>query len=158
MNLHLCFCHSGLPFEQCCEPYLQGLSSPDTPEQLMRSRYSAYVTSNYQYVLDTYTVNQRKSLILEDLQQGGNEAQWLRLDVLNAHTHKDDLSGQVEFVAYYQVNDTKYKLHERSTFYRENNLWRYDNGTLFEDGGLYKPQRNDLCLCGSGKKYKKCCL
>ncbi len=20
-----------------------------------------------------------------------------------------------------------------------------------------KPQRNDLCSCGSGKKYKKCC-
>jgi len=158
MNLHLCFCHSGLRFEQCCEPYLQGLSSPDTPEQLMRSRYSAYVTSNYQYVLDTYTLNQRESLTLEDLQQGGNETQWLRLDVLSTQTRKDDLSGQVEFVAYYQVNDAKYKLHERSTFYRENSLWRYDSVTFFEDGGLFKPQRSDLCLCGSAKKYKKCCL
>ena len=23
---------------------------------------------------------------------------------------------------------------------------------------MSKPGRNDLCVCGSGKKYKKCCL
>lgn len=29
---------------------------------------------------------------------------------------------------------------------------------FFEASNLCSPQRNDPCICGSGKKYKKCCL
>jgi SEC-C motif-containing protein len=158
MNVHLCFCGSEVDFSRCCQPYLQGVRTPITPEQLMRSRYSAYATSNYQYILETYTRSQRKALTLEELAKGGDKTQWLRLDVINTHVDNDDCSGQVEFAAYYRVNEEFFRLHECSSFYRENFMWRYDSGTLYDDGGIYKPQRNDLCLCGSGKKYKKCCL
>ncbi|AEE23187.1 SEC-C motif domain protein [Glaciecola sp. 4H-3-7+YE-5] len=158
MNVHLCFCGSELHFAQCCQPYLQGLSTPSTPEQLMRSRYSAYASGHFQYVLDTYTQSQRQTLTLDDLIQSSSETQWLRLDVLDALVDQNGSTAQVEFIAYYRFNDEMYKMHERSTFHLEDNIWRYDSGTLFEDSGIHRPQRNDICLCGSGKKYKKCCL
>ena len=29
---------------------------------------------------------------------------------------------------------------------------------LFQPSGMQKQGRNELCNCGSGKKFKKCCL
>ncbi|MEI8648737.1 YchJ family metal-binding protein [Paraglaciecola sp. Hal342] len=78
----------------------QGLSTPSTPEQLMRSRYSAYAFGHFQYVLDTYTQSQRQTLTLDDLIQSSSETQWLRLDVLDALVIKTCSTGQVEFIAY----------------------------------------------------------
>lgn len=50
----------------------------------------------------------------------------------------------------------------------ENRSHKDYNSTIFEDFGQFKknhpiisekkPGRNDICLCGSGKKYKKCCI
>ncbi|GAC32779.1 YchJ family protein [Paraglaciecola polaris] len=158
MNKSLCFCNSGLSFSQCCQPYLQGTALPETPEQLMRSRYSAYATKHFKYVLDTYALVRRSTITLQDLSQGSDETQWLGLDVIKTHSDEAHEAAEVEFIAYYRVCNIIYKMHERSTFCREENTWRYDKGLLFEDGGVYKPQRNALCLCGSGKKFKKCCL
>ena len=39
--------------------------------------------------------------------------------------------------------------------------WAYFNPLFsggFEHDSDFKVGRNDLCPCGSGKKYKKCCL
>lgn len=49
-----CFCGNSLPFSQCCQPYLDNQAIPETPEQLMRSRYSAYVTKNADYLIATW--------------------------------------------------------------------------------------------------------
>ena len=158
MNDPLCFCNSGHSFELCCKPYIHSISRPETPEQLMRSRFSAYATKHFQYVLDTYTLTQRQNLTLQVLSQDSDDTHWLRLDVLDTLTDDRAHTGEVEFVAYYRQNNVIYKMHERSKFCREEGQWRYDSGVLFKDGGVYKPQRNDSCLCGSGKKFKKCCL
>ena len=36
--------------------------------------------------------------------------------------------------------------------------WSYKKYTRYEPYINYKSKRNDLCPCGSGKKFKKCCL
>lgn len=33
----------------------------------------------------------------------------------------------------------------------------FPNGKKRPKQVIKKPGRNDLCICGSGKKYKKCC-
>jgi uncharacterized protein YchJ len=33
--------------------------------------------------------------------------------------------------------------------------WQYVNGQTHIES--YKPQREDVCLCGSARKFKKCC-
>ena len=48
-----CPCGSNLPFADCCEPAIKGARPAQTAEQLMRSRYSAYVTVDTDYIFET---------------------------------------------------------------------------------------------------------
>jgi len=112
-----------------------------TPEDLMKSRYEAYVRMDGEYLAKTTTQD-----ISSDM-SAYTEIEWLRLDVIEA------VGDEVEFKAYYRQNEKIYLLHERSTFIKKDGVWLYDSGELFST----KIQRNEQCPCGSGRKYKKCC-
>lgn len=164
LKLNTCHCGSSLIFENCCQPLLLGLKTACSAETLMRSRFSAYVLNNYDYILATYGSKQRASLSLVELQESAENTQWLKLIVhstnqtkLNAVADNKTQSAKVEFSAYYQVAEQYYLMHETSDFIFDNGQWYYTTGTIHKDSGPYAQQRNDLCLCNSGKKYKKCC-
>nr|WP_316226808.1 SEC-C metal-binding domain-containing protein [Bradyrhizobium sp. SZCCHNS3052] len=46
-RLMQCPCGSGLPYDRCCGPYLDGDDQPPTAEALMRSRYTAYTRGTF---------------------------------------------------------------------------------------------------------------
>ena len=121
----MCICGNEKSYQECCGAIIEAKRSPNTPEELMRSRYSAYV-----------------------IQEFSNAVEWLKLDVLSA---KDET---VEFKAYYRDKEGIQVLHEKSNFVIEDGIWRYKDGTLYTT----KVQRNESCPCGSGKKFKKCCM
>lgn len=112
-----------------------------TPKELMISRYEAFVRKDWEYIAHTSTCQSidelKNSLPLE----------WLKLDVLDAY---NDI---VEFKAYYKDAEGIKVLHEKSKFIQENGMWKYAEGELYNS----KVERNELCPCGSGKKFKKCC-
>ena len=112
-----------------------------TPEQLMRSRYDAFVKKDWEYIANT-SIHQT----VEELNVP-TSIEWIKLDVIDSY---DDI---VEFKAYYKENEKVNVLHEKSRFIKENGEWKYLDGELFHA----KVQRNEECPCGSGKKYKKCC-
>lgn len=113
-----------------------------TPEQLMRSRYEAFVNMDGEYLAKTTTQDTPSDM------SAYSNIEWLKLDVLDAH---DNI---VEFKAYYREGDEMMVLHEKSRFVQVDDEWKYDDGELFES----KILRNETCPCGSGKKYKKCCM
>ncbi len=76
-----CYCCSSKPFDECCEPFIKGDKHPSSAEQLMRSRFSAYATAHYQYILETYTKEKQKDLSVEDLVQSAQGATWFALKV-----------------------------------------------------------------------------
>lgn len=167
-----CPCGSKAAYEQCCKIAHTNHSAVTTPEQLMRSRYSAHVFGLVDYVINTYhpscNAEEQRSGISDSIQ-----SDWCGLEVLNIDdgSHKDE--GFVEFKAHFNEDGQQYCLAERSRFIRENGLWYYIDGTFPEqpeeppeekiDPRLnqtvesFKIGRNDPCICGSGKKYKKCC-
>lgn len=150
-----CFCGNALAFEQCCQPLIQGAKPAEHAEALMRSRFSAYTVENYQYILDTYATSERANLSVETLKDSAVDTHWLSLKVID-HQSKNQ-NAQVEFKAFYQVDKCFYLMHERSEFVLEANEWRYSTGAIQPDSGEIKLQRNDPCICQSGKKFKKCC-
>lgn len=150
-----CYCNKPLAFESCCEPLILGKQMANSPEELMRSRFSAYVIQNYDYILATYAPVQRIKLSLNELIDSAASTKWLRLFVHNSE--QKNTSGKVEFSAYYQLDGQVYLMHETSDFIFENKQWYYTTGLIHKDSGAYVQQRNDLCLCASGKKFKKCC-
>ncbi|MCX6049521.1 MAG: YchJ family protein [Chloroflexi bacterium] len=154
MSQAACPCGSGKTGTDCCAPFLTGQAKPTSPEQLMRSRYSAFCTGNIDYLIATHHPSQRTAADRETLAQTMAETQWLALRVL--HTDESQIAagvGVVEFVAFYKNKGVFGQLHEKSEFIRQSDRWYYLKGVLLAP---IKLDRNDPCWCGSGKKYKRC--
>jgi SEC-C motif-containing protein len=154
-----CYCGLAKSFSQCCQPYINAQKQAPSAEALMRSRFSAYATQAFDYVLATYAHAQRAKLDLHQLRQDATHTHWYKLEVLKAEQQEN--RAQVEFCAYYHISTQGktlfYRLHELSDFCLEDKLWRYTSGQMSPDSGQIKLQRNEACPCASGKKYKKCC-
>jgi len=112
-----------------------------TPKELMISRYEAFVKKDWQYIADTSTHQTLEELTIP------TNIEWLKLEIIDAY---DDT---VEFKAYFKEDNQLGVLHEISKFILVDSQYKYDNGEILNT----KIQRNELCPCGSGKKYKKCC-
>ncbi|MCG9696593.1 YchJ family metal-binding protein [Shewanella sp. Isolate11] len=139
-----------LQYEVCCQPYHLG-NLPQTPEQLMRSRYSAFVLKLHDYLIATHHKTYLNGLTAAILDKD-NHTQWLALNVNNSSINGD--TGSVEFHAWYNENGLD-AIHEISQFVHEDGRWYYTTG---EQLPPCYPKRNDACFCHSGKKFKQCCL
>jgi SEC-C motif-containing protein len=119
-----CPCNTGLPLSECCGRLHDGSATAATAEQLMRSRYSAFVLGDVEYLLATWHPSTRpRRLHLDD------GVRWTGLEVL-ATTGGSLLAaeGTVEFRAHYVVAGREGAQHENSRFAREAGQWRYVDG------------------------------
>ena len=93
----------------------------------MRSRYTAYVLKNSDYLLNTWHPEHRPTnLNLDD-----NNNQWIGLKILKTISGaKDDLDGQVHFVARFKINGKAHKLQENSIFKKIDGQWLYVTGDI----------------------------
>ena len=123
-----CVCGSKRPFEKCCARFLDGGQLPKTPEQLMRSRYSAYALGNYgEYLLQSWFPATAQGLTVEALSR--RSCDWIGLDVI-ARSQQGD-QGLVEFKAWYRdENGKRQVLHEKSVFQRIAGRWLYIGGEV----------------------------
>jgi SEC-C motif-containing protein len=154
MNEPDCYCGSQKNYKNCCHPFLTGASKPETPEQLMRSRYTAFCIKDIEYLISTHHPSRRQDNERDLLTNTIHETQWLGLKILKTDMVSDDPhTGFVEFTAFYKTQNTNGQLHERSKFIREAGQWYYLYGEFIEPMVF---GRNDPCWCGSNKKYKKC--
>jgi len=144
-----CHCQSGLSFRQCCQPLLENTDVAKTPEQLMRSRYSAFKLGNKDYLVKTWHPNYRPENI--DL---GTDIQWIALQIVDKQ-QSQELQGMVHFRAFFKTGDKVDVLEEISQFSKIADEWKYVNGEIIQS--KLKISRNTLCPCGSGKKFKRCC-
>lgn len=113
----------------------------------MRSRYSAFVLQRGDYLLSTWHPDSRPASITFDT------SQWCRLDVLAAQQDGD--TGTVHFRAISVDQGQFHCLDEHSRFERIDQRWLYRDGDVSITP--LRPERNQPCPCGSGKKYKACC-
>lgn len=134
-KINVCPCHSNKLFNKCCDRFLNAGLYPKTPEQLMRSRYSAYALGGYgDYLLNTWLPATSQGLSAEQL--SAKESEWTDLIVLAKSQKGDD--GFVEFKAYYIdrdksdsiVDKDKKVLHEKSVFKRIQGKWLYVGGEV----------------------------
>lgn len=112
-------------------PFHYGRAKPDTAEELMRSRYSAYFFRLTDYLFETTHPDTRTPKLKAELESNIREVNWSGLEILDVvKGGKDDKVGKVEFVAKYFYNDEPQELHERSRFRRYKGAWRYLDGKL----------------------------
>ena len=155
-----CPCGSGLALVACCGPYLAGTKSAPTAEALMRSRYTAYVKHDIDYIVETCVKNEEEGIDIDSTKEWSEQSEWLGLKIVK--TEKGgamDSEGIVEFVASFKFKGKKEDHHERSRFVKKAGTWFFETGMTVTDTVVReqpKVGRNEPCPCGSGKKYKQC--
>lgn len=121
-----CYCCSGKAFEACCEPFIKENNIPELPEQLMRSRYTAYVLHLADYLIETTTVSQRKYYSKNEILAWAKMNTWIKLEILETY------ETIVEFKAYYLDEKLQAQIHhEKSTFEQVNGKWYYVDGEFY---------------------------
>lgn len=157
----LCYCGSQKPFDQCCEPIINGEAKPRTPEELMRARYSAHATGSLQFLVDSVHPDHRKDVSVEELEKWSPHVTWTGLDIISATPGDTDNEGYVTFTAHFKVGEVEQEMTEDSYFQKLDGEWMYVDGVVQSEEPYRRESprvgRNDPCPCGSGKKYKKCC-
>ena len=88
----------------------------------MRSRYSAFVLQQADYLRATWHVSTRPDTL--DFEIG---TRWLGLEVRRHQVTGPD-AAEVEFVARYRLGGKATRLHEKSRFVREDGRWFYVDG------------------------------
>ena len=121
-----CPCCSGKTYENCCEPYHLGKNLPQTPEQLMRSRYTAFALVLTNYLVETTHSSTQKDNDFSDIEDWAKSNKWLKLEIVFTKENK------VRFRAFYQDrNNEIYEHDELSTFTQENGKWFYVDGEFY---------------------------
>ena len=158
-NIQTCPCGSGSPFSDCCEPVINGTRESETAEELMRARYSAFVTGAIDFIVNSTHSRTQKEIDLDFIRDWSQTSEWHGLQIFETKQVNDD-KAFVSFEAQYTQNGEDQRHREKSLFEREEGQWRFVTGDELKNPTVRyeapKPGRNDPCPCGSGKKYKKC--
>ena len=125
----LCPCKSERNYNICCQPFHNGKAKPQTAEQLMRSRYSAYFFRKVDYLVETTHPDTRSAQLKSELEASIYHVNWAFLSILNiSRGGPKDKAGKVEFVADYFQNGEPFELHEKARFKRFKGAWKYLDG------------------------------
>lgn len=121
--LALCPCGSTDVFGSCCRPLHLG-GRVVTAEQLMRSRYAAYVVDAADHLFRTWHPRTRPPDVT-----AARDLTWTGLRVLRTTDGgpADDV-GTVEFEARWTTDEGSGVLHEVSLFERRRGVWVYVDG------------------------------
>jgi len=166
--MNLCPCGTDQPYSDCCQPLHLGQRIAQTPTQLMRSRYCAFVKELASYIHLTHSPVSRDSVSIASISEWNSQCDWCGLQIIT--TPQDQASHRVEFIAWYKQNGELKFHHELSLFRQEAlddefdqllkitpaTVWYYRSAS-YPDRKISLPKRNDCCICHSGKKFKKCC-
>ena len=120
-----CPCGRPLAYADCCGALHDGTRLAATAEDLMRSRYSAYVRDRRDYLLASWHPSTRPA----ELPPPEPGLRWLGLEV-KCHVPVDADHATVEFAARSKLGGRAQRLHEVSRFVREGGRWYYVDGEL----------------------------
>lgn len=123
-----CPCGSQKTYAACCGLFHSGKALPSTAEELMRSRYAAFVKNDMSYLQET-TDPQTLGKIDEDAnREWAESAEFQKLEILNAE--ENGTKGVVEFKAHYGLDGEDYVHHEVSTFRKQAGKWFFKSGKI----------------------------
>ena len=156
-----CPCGTGATLGDCCARYITGAAAAPSAEALMRSRYTAYVLGEIDWIVASHDPAGADEVDRSSTEKWSKEARWKGLEIRSkAQGEPGDETGSVEFVATYEIGNQAVAHHEAARFKKIEDRWYYVDGDMVKAKPIVregpKVGRNDPCPCGSGQKYKKC--
>ena len=156
-----CPCGTGVAYAECCEPVIRGVRPAQTAEALMRSRYSAYVKVETDYLFDSTHPQHREGYDHEGTREWAESSEWQGLEIRGVKDGgPEDATGEVEFIARFAEKGAAKVHHELGQFKKEDDRWFFTDGKAVGQKPVArgpKIGRNEPCPCGSSLKFKKCC-
>tara|TARA_B110000914_G_C15255584_1_gene350585 strand:- start:103 stop:639 length:537 start_codon:yes stop_codon:yes gene_type:complete len=175
----LCPCNPNKQFHNCCLAIITGDKQAQSPEQLMRSRYTAYVVNDARYIFNSYSQYSQTEQSVSDIEKWASTCQFIEL-VIHQSSPFNKLNSEqitdfsiVEFTAFYLIANTLYKMSEKSRFIQEpiqknNNStdckhWVYHDGDVYQHIAITLIKPHNLCPCAINKakevkkKFNNCC-
>ena len=126
-----CPCTSKMSYDRCCGPFHAGTAMPETAEQLMRSRFSAYALGKVDYLISTRPRVKRAGEDREELAQYCKSVSCVGLKIVSKEKGgQADDTGIVTFHASLQTNGRRSLHIETSSFAREEGKWVYVDGVV----------------------------
>lgn len=119
-----CPCGNKEEYALCCGKFIDHTNLPSTPEELMRSRYTAYTKGRIDYIEATQKDKAAEAFNPEETRRWAKRAKWLDLSILKAPPHSNQ-QGFVEFLARYSSSNKVHQIHERSEFQCVDGHWYY---------------------------------
>lgn len=126
----LCYCGSGLKYKVCCEKYILGQVLPETPEKLMRSRYSAFATQNIDYITATLDPQAMDQYDRNSNKEWAEKSLFIELQIISSS--ENGPKGAVEFIAKYEYEKEIFVHHEKSKFRKKNGQWYFREGKIIK--------------------------
>ena len=115
-----CPCNPTKLYTECCEIAHQNITAVNSAEQLMRSRYSAFVMANIEYLQKSHHASTRPNKReKKEILLWTKSVAWIRLEILNT------TKNTVEFKANFMENGQLEVIHENSLFCKKNGYWVY---------------------------------
>lgn len=125
-NSKKCPCGKNKTYLSCCALGHQNHSVLSTAEDLMRSRYSAFVKGNGEYLNSTHHIETRNESEKTTIEKWAKSVKWIKLEVLNSTLgSENDKEGTVEFKAHFKQGLFSKVIHENSRFIKVDQLWFY---------------------------------
>ncbi len=122
-----CPCGTGKEFANCCQPFIEGDERPGTPEQLMRSRYTAFCLKNIDYIVETMDPQVRLEFDHKANEEWARSSEFLKLEVIQAT--QEGNKGTVEFKAWFKTGDGPEQVHhEHAKFRKQAGVWYFKDG------------------------------
>ncbi len=123
-----CYCGTDQKFSNCCEPYILGKKLPDSAEQLMRSRYTAYCIKKMDYIFITTDHQARDEFDHKGNEEWAQKAHFEKLEILKSED--SGTKGIVEFKATFKIDLEIHIHHEVSTFRKNKGQWFFRSGRV----------------------------
>jgi len=123
-----CPCGSTKLYLKCCGSFIEGKNLPETPEKLMRSRYTAYTMANIPYIEKTMRGPASKDFNRKEALTWAKSVTWLGLKVISTQTLS--AQGFVEFIASFRTKNHIQTIEEISEFHFLDGKWYYVNGKM----------------------------
>lgn len=122
-----CPCGSGKSFEECCERLHQG-EPAQSPEQLMRARFSAFSIKNIDYVKETTDPQSLHEFDIDATKKWAETSEFFKLEIIRATDEGN--KGIVEFKAHFREGGKEHIHHEISKFRKQAGVWYFRDGRL----------------------------
>lgn len=130
-----CPCGSQKKYKKCCKTFHDKITFPKTALELMKSRFSAFATSNYDYIISTtHQLNPDFTKDLkswkEDILNFSKNTRFEKLEIL------DFIDGEIEsfvtFKATLFQNKNDISFIEKSRFLIVDGRWLYVDGEFLD--------------------------